>query len=136
MRWTDLVKETVIKLGYTKPEPDSPSMKMMSEIDSKFNKNPMNEKQYIIGDAKVELSAVRNTIVRISDIESMKKGSGTKAMELICDLADKYKTTIELTAFGYSDTPTDALVSWYKKFGFFAKNEDDDDGVDMARHPN
>lgn len=136
MRWAEVVNETVVKLGRTKPEPNSPSMKMMDEIESTFKKNPMNKRQYIIGNAKVELKAFGNSTVRISDMVSMSKGSGTEALKEVCGLADKHVVFLELTTFGYSDTPTDVLVNQYKKFNFMPKDDElNVEDVDMIRHP-
>lgn len=135
MRWNEIFKETVIKLGATKPTPDSPAMKFIEELNQTYPANPFNERQRVIGTAKVEVSAVRNSLVHISDITGTGGGSGTKALQELCRLADKYNVTLELTAYGYADTPSEALVRWYKKHGFFEVG-DDEDAMDMKRNPN
>ena len=51
-------------------------------------------------------------------MDSLIRGSGTIALNKICDLSDECDVELSLLAYGYSDTPTEKLVEWYSRFGF------------------
>lgn len=134
MRWHEITNEITIKLGGMTPSADSPAQKFLDELDSITQESPFNHRQRILGSAKVEVRGLGNTTVRLSDIQGSGSGSGTQALRVLCDLADKYDVTIKLTADGYADTSTDVLVAWYKKHGFHEMDEVDG-AVDMMRDP-
>lgn len=128
------VSEAVIKLG-GKPGGDSPAVKMIEKFNELTGENPLNPKQRVTGNAKAEIYPVGNVTVRLSDIQSLGGGDGTKLLKTICSLADEYGVTIKLMAYGYDNVPTEKLVEWYKRFGFesWSEFEEDDDGVEMVR---
>lgn len=134
MRWNEITNELTIKLGKTTPDPDSPTQRLLDELDSISQESPFNHRQRLIGSAKVEVRGQGNSSIRLSDIQGSGSGSGTQALRAICDLADKHGVTIKLSADGYADTSTEALVAWYKKHGFEVLDEVDG-AVDMMRNP-
>jgi hypothetical protein len=134
MKWHEIV-EGVIKLGQTRASEGSPADQLVKELNSLTQENPFNHRQRIIGAAKVEVTTSGNSTIRLSDIQGSGQGSGSAALKLLCDLADKYIVTIKLSAYGYDKTPTEDLVRWYEKFGFSAEPTDVEDGVDMMRTP-
>ncbi len=130
---------TVIKLsgwGKRPVTPDSPSTKFIDAFRDATTDHPLNPKLRVAGMAAVHVTAMSDNKVHITDIQSHQKGDGTKAMEMICKLADQFNVTLDLTAMGYDDTPTPKLIDWYRRFGFFALEEDEGEGVDMVRYAN
>jgi histidinol phosphatase-like PHP family hydrolase len=125
--------EGVIKLGSNKPNPDSPSMKFVNELEAISSESPFNHRQRVIGNAKVEVQPIGNITVRLSDIQGS-GGTGTQALQTLCQLADKHGVTLKLSAYGYAETPTDTLVAWYEKHGFVVMG-DSDGAIDMQRDP-
>lgn len=129
------IKETVIKLGKTKPDDDSPAQLMINEFKSITDQHPFSLMLRSHDNAMANLYGLSNTTVRLGDIQGSGQGSGSKMLKLITDLADKYQVTIKLDAYGYEDKiPTDELVKWYQRNGFDIVNVDED-VVAMIRHP-
>jgi len=99
--------------------------------------NPMNEREFVINnEAAVELSRTSNGI-RLHAIRSFapKSGAGTRAMQVVMNVADKHGFTITGTAKPFDTGQKGTLKSaplkqWYKKLGF----EVDSRG-DMVRRP-
>lgn len=89
------------------------------------------------GPVLVKMSPSRDEAdeVNLDDIQSKAAGAGAKAMQAICDLADKHNVTISLYAEGYAHIPTPKLVEYYKRFGFEERNEYMGEGQDMIRYP-
>lgn len=112
---------------------NSPATKMMTAFEAATKKHPLSAKKRVLGSAFAELRVDGDNLIHISDIQSKVRGDGTKLMKLITDLADEYKVTLSLTAFGYEDTPTKALKKWYENLGFNALSGDDKDGYYMTR---
>lgn len=142
-KWIDLlenqkpVEEAVIKLrGFSGGESDSPANKMLSTWVASTMEHPFSPKKQMAMDgmANAELRAVSDDVVRIGDIMSVQRGEGTKLLKMICSLADQYEVSLELTAHGYTQTPTDVLVAWYTRHGFDEVGGDDGK-VDMRREP-
>ena len=133
-----MTNEAVIKLGKKPINSDSPASKFMDELSEVSKENPFNLRKRVIGTATVECYIDRDNIVHLSDIMGS-NGSGSAALKLLCDLADKNDVILELFAKGYAHVSTDDLVPWYKKYGFFELNMDDpyyDEGIEMHRNPN
>ncbi len=134
---------TVIKLaGFGKPRDTNGVKAFMEEFYSITKENPFNPRRVVYGSASLEVS-IWDNMIHVSDIQSHEKGSGQKALRMLCDLADKHRVKIELTAKGYAHTPTSSLVNLYKSYGFMKISEleddyfdDEDDGIDMMRYPN
>lgn len=127
MRWHQIIAEG-----------EQPSEKFMDELYNLSQDHPFSHRKRVIGEAVVEVYTDGANGIRLSDITSNTPGHGTKAMQLLCDLADKHKVTITLYAKGYADTPSSKLVEWYKRFGFVVDEEyfpDNDDEAEMIRHP-
>ena len=68
-------------------------------------------------------------------MDSHIKGAGTRALTIICRLADECGVGLSLVAYGYSITPTPKLVEWYSRFGFKTGMGNDKDGWRMRRDP-
>ena len=68
-------------------------------------------------------------------MDSLVRGSGSVALQKLCDMADQYGLPITLIAKGYSITPTDRLVKWYERYGFVRGMGDNKDGYRMERKP-
>lgn len=133
MRYREIL-EAVIKLGSFKAAEGSPAHAFMQELEAETRANPLNKSQRLIGPAKVEISTQGGMTVRLHDIQSAARGAGSEALAYICKLADKHGAAIKLTACGYAATPTEALVAWYKKYGF-SVTDHDDEAFDMLREP-
>jgi hypothetical protein len=135
----------VIKLG---GNDNAKTKAFMDEFYSITQPNPFNDRERVLGQARIELSPFGREI-HISDIVTMapKTGAGTKAMQTIIGLANKHGVVLHLTAKAYTNdktyvTNTEDLVRWYAKLGFELENEDIDindlegwDEVDMKYYP-
>jgi hypothetical protein len=71
---------------------------------------------------KVSLNSQKPDVLELVhiDVENRGQGEGSRALELLCTLADKYNVTLELyvatdpeDGFTVSD-----LVNWYESYGF------------------
>lgn len=100
------------------------------------DENFLNHSNRVKFGALLTLYRIDSSTYRISDIQnnSGQAGNGKKFLEYICELADKHRIILELSAHGYSRTPTEKLVELYKTLGFVVEYVDDD-SVDMVRYP-
>jgi hypothetical protein len=146
------ISETVIKLsGFGGPkkghldlsgkndmiDPNALS-NFLDDWQNMTDPNPLDDRQRVFGNAVVTLTTWSGNIT-IKDIRSFAKGGGTEAMTALCQLADKYGVTLDLYAKGYAHVSTENLVPFYARFGFVRSShgfDEEDDGVDMTRHPN
>ena len=67
-----------------------------------------------------------------------KQGEGTKAMRFLTSLADKHGVKLSLYAkpFGSEPMNRDTLVNFYRRFGFYPDEaEEEDEGTEMYRWP-
>jgi hypothetical protein len=122
--------------------------KFMEEFYSITQANPFNDRERVLGKARIELSPFAGEI-HISDIVTMapKTGAATEAMKTLIALANKHKVVLHLTAKAYTKdkqyvTKTEDLVRWYAKLGFEPENDSVDlndlegwDDVDMKYYP-
>lgn len=76
-----------------------------------------------------------NKIMNLSFISVINKRQlhGTKTMELLTSIADKYNYSMRLTVSSKFGTPKNVLRKFYKKFGFVSHSSDKDV---MIREPN
>ena len=105
----------------------------MRELIANTSQHPFNNNARIIGNAHVVIEYDGDG-VRIKDIQSHEPGSGagTRALQYLIRLSEKYKVPLNLYAKGYASTKTSQLKNWYKRFGF----EPDDSGAqEMQRKP-
>lgn len=128
--------ETILKLSGV-PYEGSPVEKFMNGLKSISREHPLDPGGFIIDDCAVHASpAEGNTKIHISDMASMIRGSGTKALEKMCVLADECGVVLRLVAKGYADTPTKKLVAWYERYGFTKTGLGSlKDGFRMERQP-
>jgi hypothetical protein len=68
---------------------------------------------------------INSTYLTDLTCDNPQKGYGTKAMELVCKVADAHGVTLSLHPMAYGDnlTPLDALVRFYTSFGFRDEGE-------------
>jgi len=111
----------------------------VAELNSLTTEHPFNHKARVYGRAIVEVRPFERKI-HIVDVytNTPSQGHGSKAMRLLCKLADKHKVDMTLFAWAYKDDQnlmnTDELKDWYTTFGFKAKTRlASDDGWDMVR---
>ena len=105
----------------------------MRELIANTSQHPFNNNARIIGNAHVVIEYDGDG-VRIKNIQSHDQGSGagTRALQYLIRLSEKYKVPLNLYAKGYASTKTSQLKNWYKRFGF----EPDDSGAqEMQRKP-
>ena len=132
----DKLNEIIIKLSGV-PLANSPAEQFMKGLADLSSNHPINPLKVVIDNCSVQASPCEgNTKIHISDMASSTKGSGTKALTKLCELADQVSVPLRLVAKGYADTPTEKLVEWYTRYGFvksgFGSN---DDGWRMERAP-
>lgn len=80
--------------------------------------------------------------IHLSDIvalDAKSEGKGTKALQMLTDLADKHNVQITGTAKAYSKDPehitsSERLKSWYSKHGFTVTGNEED-GFQMTYKP-
>jgi hypothetical protein len=91
----------------------------VKEVFELGDKNPMNDKQVIVNGVKVNVERDGDKILlkEISAIEQG-KGSGTKVLNQIQDIADKNDIDIVLSPTKINNTTEKQLNDWYKKNGF------------------
>ena len=130
LSFRDYYTESVIRLS-----PRDPNIKSyITEVELWGTKNPLNNKQNLIDNVKLELSDARDR-VRINFIGSIspKQGDGTRLMNRLIELADRMNIKLALSPDmvgeeGIKDIRK--LIGWYKRFGF-------EGGLDrMIRIPN
>lgn len=116
-----------IKLG----KPSNNTKQFLDDYYNQTQENPLNTKSRIYNNTKIEIYPIKNTI-HISDLQSMKpnSGAGTKTLNFLKSLADKYNIKLTLTAKPYHNnneyiTDLETLAKWYYKNGF----ELDDDNL-------
>jgi len=95
----------------------------LSDYEKQTKPHPLNPKMRFYGDTAIELSPWQDGI-HINDINTVgqrRSGSGTRAIEFLKFLADKYDVELDGIAFDYEKS-TDAahgrLADWYSKRGF------------------
>lgn len=81
--------------------------------------HPFDERIRILDNVMIQLSPTSDDI-HIQDIRALEqgKGTGTKALKKITDLADKHNVVLGLFPVGYASTSDASLRSWYKRAGF------------------
>ncbi len=141
--------EAVLKLSGFGSTPDSPNMKMLDAFWDKTEEHPLDHRSRLFGDCSITLvkSSDGPNFVRLSDIVTLNKGSGacSRALKMICDLADEYDVDIELSAksYGRAHLTNQQLVDWYSRYGFEDAYPDEaegrwpefieEEGLDMLR---
>lgn len=91
-------------------------------------RNPYNPREIVLKDnsAVFEIS-IFDGMIRLNSILAVERnqGAGTRAMNLLTQLADKHKVKMQLGAkpFGKLDDALDKrqLIKFYQKFGFVRK---------------
>lgn len=121
-------------------QPETPAKQFMTAFNAATKENGFNHRQRVFDNSVIiELApdiGNRKTGIHIVDIKSIdpKKGMGTKAMQFIVNLADKYGVDLDLAAVDYSEQWTSKkLASWYKRFGFAVEKGDAKYGYVMRR---
>lgn len=130
----------VIKLG-SNPAKDK-CMAALEEWNEITHEHPMARGARLTDAASVELSYFDGAL-HLSDVMAIgapRQGGGTRAVQMICDLADKHGVKVTLTAKAYTDErmSTGQLKQWYERFGFHEEDDgwgDDSEGYDMVRYP-
>lgn len=131
------MSQSILKLSGV-PLKGSPVEAFMDKLDSMTERSPLDPKEFIIDGCRVHCSPTdMNRGIRINDMQSMLKGSGTVALTKLCGLADEFGVPLSLTAKGFSakPTPTKKLVEWYSRFGFVSGMGNAKDGYQMKREP-
>jgi hypothetical protein len=112
----------------------------MDEFTDATARSPIG-KGRLYGDVLIDVRPFKNEI-HLSDIKAASgkgKGSGTKAMKFLTNLADKHNVIISGTAQAYGKADrqvqdTDRLFRWYVKHGFDGKPSSDG-GYDIKYNP-
>lgn len=109
----------------------------MTKLDAISKTHPLDPKAFIVDDCSVHCTpSGGNNEIHINSMDSHIKGAGTRALSIICNLADECGISLTLLAFGYLKAPkTDKLVEWYSRFGFKAGMGNKKDGWRMRRDP-
>jgi hypothetical protein len=129
--------ETILKLSGI-PLKGSPAEQFLAKLDQMAETSPLDPKEYILDGCRIHCTATDgNTGIRINDMQSMVKGSGSIALSKLCALADEFNLPLSLTAKGFSANPTPIrkLVEWYSRFGFVTGMGNMKEGYRMVRKP-
>lgn len=112
-----------LRLTAGTPQPGSPAHNMVEAARAQYPVNPMNERELLVGGARVELSygfGDRNLILK--SVEAMEKsaGHGAAALAAVLSLADRYKVdlTLHAVALGEQGLEQGDLSAWYERHGF------------------
>lgn len=99
----------------------------------------------IIGSTAINVQVYDRHSVNLMEINTGKTqrftGSGSAALKVLTDLADRHKVTIYgnahpiITMLGERRLKLDELVAWYQKNGFEIADEPASRGVNIVRHP-
>lgn len=119
--YEEFISETYVDTR-TDTSPREEVQKAIDEIRTLGYKSPFDNSIVIDDNVLVEVSYF-DGYLHLGSIMSVIKGrgDGTKIMNKICEIADKYKVTIHLSPepFGIGDRLNKTqLIKWYKKFGF------------------
>lgn len=73
-----------------------------------------------LGQVSVEVHAddTKTKVAWLDHISTDTRGTGSAALQLIVDLADKHQVTLKLHVEGYREVNNQTLKKWYGKFGF------------------
>lgn len=131
----------VIKIGSNPAK--AKCMAALEEWDQMTHEHPMSRGYRLTDAAAVDMSCFDGSL-HISDVMAIgapRTGGGTRAIQMVCDLADKHGVKVTLTAKAYTDErmSTRQLKRWYERFGFHEEEDgygDDREGYDMIRYPN
>lgn len=141
MTTVDLNEPQVVKLG-SNPAKEK-CLAALEEWNELTHEHPLSRSARLTDSASVEVSYFDGAL-HLSDVMALgapRQGGGTRAIKLLCDLADKHGVKITLTAKAYTENhmSTAQLKDWYERFGFHEEEDsfgDDYDGYDMVRYPN
>ena len=126
---------TTIKLGGS-PYEGSAAECFMDKLKAMSNSHPLDPQAVILDNCSVLARPSNgNRTIHISAMDSLIRGSGSIALQKLCDLADECEIELSLIAFGYADTPTKKLVEWYSRYGFVSGMGNNKDGFRMRREP-
>lgn len=108
---------------------DSPANRMLREMRRLFKPNPLNDRELLIGEAKVELSdGFGDHTVFIKSIDAMSKGQGhgSAALARVIELATQYHVDLRLHSvpFGDGGLLKDDLDAWYMRRSFVRQKDD------------
>lgn len=123
------------------PTGETPVSRFMTEFVARTQESMFNPRQRVFGMAVIELGpSINDRIsgIHIADMLSNVKGEGSKALAMICEVADTHGVTLDLFAMGYDKTPTTKLIEWYGRFGFVSDPVsfgDEEEGMVMIRKP-
>lgn len=92
----------------------------IEEIKSMGFPNPLNNRETVIGQVKVDVCPYDNNTIWLKSIASMipKQGYGTTVLRSIIDVANKNGVAIYLDPMSFGDISNRKLISWYTSNGF------------------
>lgn len=136
---------TIRLTGFGKPETLSPAVEAFlrafydASYPSPFSPNERTERALSGIDAVVEVTP-KYAGIHLDEVRALtrKQGEGTKAMRFLTALADKHGIKLSLYAkpFGSEAMNRDTLVNFYRRFGFYPDEaEEEDEGTEMYRWP-
>lgn len=126
-----------IRLG-AKPTETGPARRVIRALERIGFRNPLNERELVYGNVKVELWAASESRLRISSFDAMRRrgGSGTQGLLLLTAFADLYDCELELDAIpygGHDEMSEKGLRAWYADRGDFVPEADGESA--MVRLP-
>ena len=145
MRTSRRKNPTVRLAGFGKPRAISPAVEaFLRDLFDASYPNPLGGStptERILSGMEVLVDVVpEHNGVHIDRLRALtrKQGEGTKAMRFLTSLADKHGVKLSLYAkpFGSAAMNRDTLVNFYRRFGFYPDEaEEEDEGTEMYRWP-
>ena len=122
------------------PEVEERLRAFMQDLWDHTYAHPFMRGHRVTENAVIECRPWQGTIL-VKAIQSLepRKGGGTEAMNLLCELADKHQVVLTGTAKKFGDDKnymtTAKLKAWYPRFGWVIGRGNAHDGYDMRREP-
>jgi hypothetical protein len=124
MNWYKIAQ---IKLKNMTPSTDV--YKAVEEIKALGQQNPLNPRETVVNDVKIEISHYDDKTIWLKSISSLfpRKGNGTIVLNKIIDIANRHNVSIYLDPMpvgGSNGISSKDLVKWYTN-NKFTKGKDD-----------
>ena len=114
-----------------------PSNPLLEHLRETYSPNPLDPREIVINDeVAIEITPLGEDTARLNTIRALEKGTGagSRALDLVGKLADRFGTTLEGSAkpFGEGGLDKQQLIEFYRRHGWVSS---EDDPADLSRVP-
>ena len=114
-----------------------PSNPLLEHLRETYSPNPLDPREIVINDeSAIEITPLGKDTARLNTIRALEKGTGagSRTLDLVGKLADRFGTTLEGSAkpFGEGGLDKQQLIEFYRRHGWVSS---EDDPADLSRAP-